>query len=418
MAPADQHFGADHLACQRDLRLVVQLKLLPAQGGAQIVFQLRPRGDVGLHLRVKKAQVVASQRFHLVHGDVSLLEQVAGRQVGPAKQRGADGGRVAVVVRAQQVALVELAQDFFANAPSLGCRVVAPVGQVFQQDHKFVAAQTRHGVFLAHAGFQAQGHLLQQQVTHVVPQGVVQGFEMVQVQEQQRTEVCAAGTGGEGVLQAVHQQTPVGQAAQGVEKCQLLNFCLGFGQCPPGLGQPVQVPQGKAAGGQNHGRKHQRDTGNEIALHAPALQRRCHRNAGGHQHIAVQRGALDHQGVLARQAGGQALGLVGDLTVPLAQRRRLCGNHRGHLVGHAGQQLAVAALQRDLQSLNVNALNHDGVEQRNWQLGNGRHPRAVRQFDEARQVQHWLRAGQAQRRGTDGQGGHRVGQGFFQKAGG
>ncbi|MNY75725.1 hypothetical protein D3C86_2150860 [compost metagenome] len=47
-------------------------------------------------------------------------------------------------------------------------------------------------------------------------QGVVEVFEVIEVDEQQGAEVLGALAGGDGALQAVQQQAAVGQAGQRV----------------------------------------------------------------------------------------------------------------------------------------------------------------------------------------------------------
>ena len=67
------------------------------------------------------------------------------------------------------------------------------------------AAETRQGVLGAHMAAQAFGDLLQQLVAHVVAKGVVEVFEIVQVDKQQCALLQAAGMLGQGLLQAVEQ---------------------------------------------------------------------------------------------------------------------------------------------------------------------------------------------------------------------
>ena len=52
-------------------------------------------------------------------------------------------------------------------------------------------------------------------------------FEVVQVQKQQGPVSAFAGTLGDGALQAIHQQAPVGQPGEFVVERQALD--LGFG---------------------------------------------------------------------------------------------------------------------------------------------------------------------------------------------
>jgi hypothetical protein len=78
-------------------------------------------------------------------------------------------------------------------------QVVGMLAELFQHHHELVAPQAGHGVHVAHAFVQALGHLLQQQVALVVAQGVVQGLEVVEVDEQQRTALLAPLDAGQGL---------------------------------------------------------------------------------------------------------------------------------------------------------------------------------------------------------------------------
>src|SRR6218665_50745 len=82
------------------------------------------------------------------------------------------------------------------------------------------------------AGEEGGGELRQQLVAHVVAQGVVEVFEVVQVDEQQRAQFVRALAGGDSGWQPVEQQARVGQAGQRVVERQaldLLRCALAFG---------------------------------------------------------------------------------------------------------------------------------------------------------------------------------------------
>ncbi|MNT28432.1 hypothetical protein D3C72_1641190 [compost metagenome] len=120
--------------------------------------------------------------------------------------------------------LVQAGQEFLGHGFCLGGGVLQVGGQGFEHDDEFVAAKAGHGVGFAHAAHQAGGDLGQELVAHVVAQGVVEVFEVIEVDEQQGAEVLGALAGGDGALQAVQQQAAVGQAGEGVEEGQALDF--------------------------------------------------------------------------------------------------------------------------------------------------------------------------------------------------
>src|SRR3569833_3122091 len=65
---------------------------------------------------------------------------------------------------------------------------VGGLRDVVQQDHEFIAAETRDGVALAQTAVEAPRELLQQAVASVVPEGIVDVLEAVEVEEHHRDQ--------------------------------------------------------------------------------------------------------------------------------------------------------------------------------------------------------------------------------------
>ncbi len=86
----------------------------------------------------------------------------------------------------------------------------------------------RQRVLGAQAAAHALRHLAQQRVAQVVPQGVVDVFEVVDVNEHQRRTLWTALQGAQQLLHPVIQQAAVGQASERVVKRQLKNLLLGL----------------------------------------------------------------------------------------------------------------------------------------------------------------------------------------------
>ena len=99
--------------------------------------------------------------------------------------------------------------------------------QAAEQYHKLIAAQARHGVLHAHAGFQAGGDDFQHGVANGVAEGVVDVLEVVQVQKQQGAAQVVALEQGDLLAQAVHQQCAVRQVGQRVVIGQVTDLRLG-----------------------------------------------------------------------------------------------------------------------------------------------------------------------------------------------
>ncbi len=101
------------------------------------------------------------------------------------------------------------------------------IGDVFQQDHEFVAAQARHHVAVQGA-LQAARHFLQQAVAGVVAEGVVDVLEAVEVDEQYRQRLVVAAGLVDGVAQVAVEHRPVRQIGQRVVIGQVLDVVLHF----------------------------------------------------------------------------------------------------------------------------------------------------------------------------------------------
>lgn len=129
-----------------------------------------------------------------------------------------------MLVSVQIEGLAQVAQYFFCHVPRLGG--VRVVTQVFQHDDELVTPQPRHGIGLANTVRQTRGDFLQQQVAPVVAQSVVEDFEVVQVNEHQRTLALKPGAQGQHMLQPVQQQLPVGQLGQWIAEGQMVNLVL------------------------------------------------------------------------------------------------------------------------------------------------------------------------------------------------
>ena len=226
VVPARQGFIPEHLAVRVDNGLIHHADFVAHQGQAQ--FRLEPVAfrDGGLHGRIKKAQKIASVRFGLVHGQISTFQQFVTIGISAAEQSGPDTGCAVVFVAIQVIRLVQCHQQFLTDPTCLNRRLLQVGIEAFEDDDKLIATQPCHGIHFPHTDFQALGHPLEQQITSLMAFGVVQLFEVVQVDEQQGRMVVVTPAGRNHVLQAFHHQLPVGQLRQHIKKRQLANGLL------------------------------------------------------------------------------------------------------------------------------------------------------------------------------------------------
>ena len=91
---------------------------------------------------------------------------------------------------------------------------VGKPAQGFEQHDELIAAESGDGVAFADTGQQAGGGLPQQQVTHVMTQGVIEQLELVQIQKQHSAKFTGTLRGQRALRQPIHQEPAVGQAGQ------------------------------------------------------------------------------------------------------------------------------------------------------------------------------------------------------------
>ena len=233
MIPAYQRLDAHHPpGFQAQLGLVMQLQLVLLDGGPQF----RHEGQAAHAVAVLPwfvdgiAQVVF---LRLVHRHVGMLEQGLG---------------IGSVVRVHGDADTDIDIEIHTGSWDRGFQAIDDLfraalgsaqGGVGQQDGKFVAAQTCDGVAPAQQTVHPFPHGLQQQIPAVMPEGVVDFLETIQVQDEQADGIAVAMSLFQGVGQAFEQQGTVGQAGQAIVQ-RPVGEGGRFGMEIPGdaLGQP------------------------------------------------------------------------------------------------------------------------------------------------------------------------------------
>ncbi len=112
----------------------------------------------------------------------------------------------------KQARLLNRCQNFFTHSLGLSRGFLGNFAQLFQQNHKFIAAHPAHGVGFVGTGNDAPRDFLEHKIAAWMAKGVVQGFEVIQINHQQRLRTVAHGAGVLGLAQPLHQHPAVGQA--------------------------------------------------------------------------------------------------------------------------------------------------------------------------------------------------------------
>ena len=212
MLPAQQRFHAHHRAgAHVHLRLVVQPQFAVDQGLAHF----RALVVVGAHflveIRVEEVVLVAPRQFGLVDGVVGVAQQAFRIQVLACIHGDAGAGRH---VQRLLVALVGTGQlghqlrDVLFDAGDAGLAA--------QQQDEFIAAQARRIVNLSRKAVQPAGHLLEDFIACLGAVAVVDGLEVVEVEQAHGQQALAFAREEHFLLEAGGQRGPVGQARQHV----------------------------------------------------------------------------------------------------------------------------------------------------------------------------------------------------------
>ena len=213
VAPAQQRLDAgDRAVAQADERLVVQLELVALERPLQIGAQLQARHDLLVHGRLEHAVAALALALGDVHGRVGVADQLVGVGGGSGL-----GHRDAQAGADDDVVVVELERA--------GQRLEDPLGglgggldvvDVLQQDRELVAAEAGGGVGGADAGRDPLGHLEQHPVAGGVAEAVVDGLEVVEVDEHDGHADALAQRPRHGVADALVEQRAVGQVGDRV----------------------------------------------------------------------------------------------------------------------------------------------------------------------------------------------------------
>src|SRR5580704_15371167 len=101
MRPPQEGFDADDApVAGPDDRLVLHAELATPTGATQVALQACALLDQALLAEVDELVAGAALALRLVHGEVSVVEDLLGEMVAPSRQRDADaGGRVHVTAR-------------------------------------------------------------------------------------------------------------------------------------------------------------------------------------------------------------------------------------------------------------------------------------------------------------------------------
>ena len=224
MLPTHQRLGGVHPPSgQAQLGLVEDAQLPLFDGLAQLVLQLQALQGAGLQALGVELEVVPAQVLGVLHGDVRLAEQhwyfprIVRQQ---ADAHGRADHQLMLVDGHRHPQLAEQARRHPRQAGEIAVGV--------EQHGELIPGQTGDGVGFRQGIDQAPGHLLQQLVGDFMTEAVVEQFETVQVDVQQRQAAATLANLLMGLVQAFAEQRTVRQPRQFVVVGQVAHALFGF----------------------------------------------------------------------------------------------------------------------------------------------------------------------------------------------
>jgi len=205
----------------RDDGLEVELELLFGERGAQIAFHLATGPNLVVHRRLEEV-IAAAIRLGMVEGHVGHSDQLVEIEAVFRGQGNADAGSD---FNAGAVDSIGLPDRFYQQfGETLG-----PARDIRDalDDSELVASQPRNRVALTDGSLDSRGDFLQQLVSGRVPQRIVDGLEMVQVDIQHGELAGAMPHLGETLFEALLELEPVRQPGQGVVRRHFLDLLFG-----------------------------------------------------------------------------------------------------------------------------------------------------------------------------------------------
>jgi hypothetical protein len=188
-----------------------------AQTGLQSHPLERPKVD----LCGEELNVVLALRLGAVHRDVGVFQQRLLVLRVLREHADADAGGHPAFMPRDQYRLDRGRQDLARHGVHL-----LDIAHLLDQHDEFVTAQAGHHVAGAHTTREARGHLHEQDVAGLVPEGVVDGLETIEIDEHQRELAFVAARRLDLPVQQLTEMGAVRQAGQAIVRGQIVDAFL------------------------------------------------------------------------------------------------------------------------------------------------------------------------------------------------
>ena len=213
MRPAGERLEAERRAVlQRHDRLEAQRDFVVLDGDAQVGLQSQPFDGLVVHARFKQREPSLAALLRAVHRDVGVAQHVVGALrtgIPHDADAGADGDFGAVELHG----LLHRFQHAFRHA-----HAVRRLAHLVDQYREFVATQARDRVASPRGVQQASADLEQQLVAGGMAHRVVDGLEVVEVQEEHGHAARRNGAPAERLFHTFTEEGTVGEVRERIVK--------------------------------------------------------------------------------------------------------------------------------------------------------------------------------------------------------
>ena len=211
--PADQglHPGGAHVA-EVDRGLIGEEELVLFERFAQVHLEFHAVLDRVLHAGLEYDVAILAVPLGPVHRDVRVAQQLLGRGVVSRRDPDARGhAQMSLLVRSELERVLERVEQAFGDELGTRCQ-----RELLGDHHKLIAAEAPQRIGVADHTVEPRDDRSQEFVADTVTERVVDGLEVIQVDEQRRHRRLAAARAREHLLDAIQDQRPVREPGQRV----------------------------------------------------------------------------------------------------------------------------------------------------------------------------------------------------------
>lgn len=222
MAPPCERLEAlDAAGGHIDPRLVMDFDLTQVDCSSEVVFEEDPPPARRVELGHEELIGAAAPFLRAIHGQIGVFEQPFKVLRIVRKERDTDAWRAVKIAVTDGEGSLERVYDSLRDE-GRGARI----GKVSQRERELIAALTGADVDIANATPDSHRDPLEQLVAGVVAQGIVHGFEAIEIDEEHRQHQGAPPCFGQHALNPFAKVRAIRQAGKLVVLCEMAQLVI------------------------------------------------------------------------------------------------------------------------------------------------------------------------------------------------